>query len=197
MAQTIDLMPFCAAMYTNPDRTWLHGPIHFDSWTVATNGHIAVRIPRLPDTEVTPSVPPSVLSIFDLHAADDWGELPLFTSPAGTTDCDWCLGSGTEVEGEDALPSVCPACLGTTRMPLAELTSVELKGTIFSGRYLQRIRALPFPKLSYGNWPSPYAGQGVGNASIKFVFEGGIGLLMPMRRPHASHFQLTRPGAVV
>ncbi|SFV33269.1 hypothetical protein SAMN05216456_1940 [Devosia crocina] len=193
----IDLQQFCA----NNDqacfgRDYLLRPIHVGDWSLASNGHIAVRVPRAAGSDVTPDVPQSVLSIFDDHSTEDAGELPLFTPPIGECDCTRCGGTGIDEDDDygGVTKSTCDICEGTGKIPLLHVTSIEINETIMAARYLQQIRALPFPKLAYGFWPGRHDPERP-QQRVHFAFEGGIGLLMPLRRPYATHFQLSRPGA--
>lgn len=194
MMTHIDLQAFCGS-FGLLFRECMNRPIHMGAWTIATNGHIAIRIPRLPATGETQTAPQSIAAIFDTHRTDDLGELPLFTPPDGECDCALCGGSGEEVDDDygNRVTSTCSDCNGSGKTPLLHDTSVEINGTILAGKYFELIRALPFPKLSYGYWPGAYV-MGRSQHPVHFSFEGGIGLLMPMRGPYRLHFNLVRPG---
>lgn len=190
----IDLQPFCGDTGVIV-REYLGRPIHIGSWTIATNGHIAIRIPRLPDTIETLAAPASVAAIFETHSTEDLGELPLFTPPIGECACAGCGGTGEDVDDDygRVVISTCGDCSGTGKMPLLNATSVEIDGVILAAKYFELIRALPFPKLSYGYWPGPYEPDR-NKHLLHFTFDGGIGLLMPMRGPYEIHLNLVRPG---
>ncbi|MCW5720851.1 MAG: hypothetical protein KIS86_06890 [Devosia sp.] len=190
----IDLQPFCGD-HGLIVRDYLSRPIHIGPWTIATNGHIAIRIPRLPDAADTLTAPASIATIFDSHSTEDLGELPLFTPPAGSCDCADCGGTGEDIEDDYGriTTSTCERCAGTGKIPLLHVTSVEISGAILAARYLEIIRALPFPKLAYGHWPGAYE-PGRDQHPVHFIFDGGIGQLMPMRYAHDTHFNLVRPG---
>ncbi|AKR57149.1 hypothetical protein XM25_15385 [Devosia sp. H5989] len=190
----IDLEAFCAS----PDdallgRPFLCQPMHHAEWTVATNGHIAVRVPRIAGSEDTKGAPLETLfGIFTRHSTDDLGELPLFTPPEASCQCYWCEGTGLEPDEFEVQPtesSPCSECGGAGLVPLVNRMSVEIGQTILAARYFQMIRSLPFPRLSYGSLLP--AEEGV---PVSFVFEGGIGLLMGMRSKHETHVPLYRPG---
>lgn len=190
---SIDLEPFCGDVRHN-DYLCLRRPIHTGQWTIASNGHIAIRVPRLPSTPETLGVPDKIAAIFDRHSSEDLGELPLFTPPTGTCKCKDCDGIGKEFDESGRFPvSDCTYCDGSGAAPQLNYTSVELDGVILAARYLEKIRGLPFPKFAYGSWPAPYA-PGRAQGCVYFSFEGGIGALMPMRYHHHFSFNLTRPG---
>lgn len=189
-----DLQPFCGDT-SFIVRDYLSQPMHIGPWTIASNGHIAIRVPRLPGTEDT-TAPESITGIFNAHSTADLGELPLFSPPEGEADCVYCQGSGV-IEDDDygwATIETCDDCRGTGKIPLLHITSVEIKEKILAARYFELIRALPFPKLAYGDWPGPYTTEGKQHP-LSFTFEGGIGLLMPMRGSYDHHVRLMRPGA--
>lgn len=191
----IDINAFCAKPADTPvGRLWLYRPLHAGEWSVATNGHIAIRVPRIagfPDTDVDQVG--YIFGLFNEHRTDDMGELPLFTPPKGTRYCGWCSGSGFEpeafVDGHTSGP--CCECGGTRVEPLIDSTSVGICETILAATYFEMIRSLPFPRLSYGS----LAGAGVRQTKVSFSFDGGIGLLMPRLQPNETHVHLHRPGS--
>lgn len=191
---SIDLQPFCGD-FGLIVRDYLSQPMHLGPWTIASNGHIAIRVPRLPDTEETVTAPSAILDLFKDHSTADLGELPLFTPPTGEMDCRSCNGSGVELDDfDDEITLPCQNCKGSGKEPILHVTSVEINETILAARYFELIRALPFPKLAYGTWPGLYA-EDSAQDKVHFTFEGGVGLLMPMRFGYPSHYVLSRPGA--
>jgi hypothetical protein len=191
----IDMQPFCGDSGLIV-RDYLSRPMHLGDWTIACNGHIAVRVPRLPDTQETATAPAMIFDMFKDHSAADLGELPLFTPPTGEMDCRSCGGTGEEVDDDygRAITSTCDTCNGSGKEPILHVTSIEINETILAARYFEMIRALPFPKFSYGFWPGLYSEVSAKQA-VHFTFEGGVGLLMPMRSAYPTHFKLSRPGA--
>lgn len=191
----IDLQPFCGDIGLVV-RDYLSRPIHLGQWTIACNGHIAVRVPRLPDSQETITAPSSLVDLFRDHSTADLGELPIFSPPSGEMECRSCNGSGEDVDDDygDAVTSPCESCSGSGKEPLLHVTSVEINETILGARYFELIRALPFPKLAYGFWPGRHDPNRPAQP-LHFTFDGGIGRLMPMRFAHENHVKLSRPGA--
>ncbi|KFL27057.1 hypothetical protein JP74_09075 [Devosia sp. 17-2-E-8] len=188
---SIDLATFCARKPYIYSRTYLLAPLHFGEYTIATNGHIAVRVPRAAGASDTESAPvETIFGLFKQHCLEDLGELPLFTPPTGECACDWCGGDGYEDNFDTTFANPCEACNGTGQMPLLNKSSVELGGAVLGAQYFEMIRALPFAKLSYASLPTSM------DRPISFVFDGGIGMLAAMRRPQETHFSLIRPGGL-
>jgi hypothetical protein len=78
-----------------------------------------------------------------------------------------------EYGGEDYVNEAdCPVCHGA--MFLLDNSTVELAGALFLKRYVHLISLLPNPSIEHppSPKPSPYA----------FSFDGGKGLVMPVRR---------------
>lgn len=85
----IDLIKFCA---TDRNRGSMSSPWSRGEWTYATNGHIAVRVPRRPD--VTREDGPDLQSVMDKSPeATSMQPIPDYTRPA-TRPCTTCRGAG-------------------------------------------------------------------------------------------------------
>jgi len=77
---TIDLKLFCDP--NDPVRPWLGQPFSAGAWTYATDGHIAVRVPRLEDVAENPAAPaeqatPVPVNVF---AVTEQGQSPFLSS---------------------------------------------------------------------------------------------------------------------
>lgn len=159
-------------------------PVTCRPWSVgahsyATNGHIIVRVPRLDD------VPPPDDPKIEKTAAqiDEWlaklasvprDPVPRFELPKGKTwSCDKCDGRGTEHD--------CPSCececdeceSGTCHQPVM----IAWRGTHISGDMWRLIAALPGSMLAASPPLPPIMDH------VSFVFDGGSGIVMPMRNP--------------
>ena len=186
----IDLKPFCAV---NDIRTYLNAPFVVDGHTIATNGHVLIRVPGA-DHDADPSLPVQVQSsIRKMFQPEDTDFVPLPALPDpqkcplcnGTgfienADCEDCDGRGEFMHGAHIYE--CKNCDGTGTVGRAECWDSECDGgfvregvkigdATFSARYLRLIAALPNARIC-ANGP-----QG----TAAFVFDGGDGRLMPMR----------------
>jgi hypothetical protein len=190
-----DLMKFCSD--TDTDRFNLSVPWSIGDFTYASNGHIIVRVPRLADIESNAGP-----KVDDLFHADPpaWFHLSGLSLPEiEIKECSTCGGKGKDCE--------CPECNGAGEIEFDNMRSrytVECltcggfgnikddcldcsgKGTIeiekpypfkigtshFQVIYLRWLAELP--NCSIGPSPDPLK-------PAPFRFDGGDGLLMPMR----------------
>ena len=176
-------------------RKYMRSPFTRGEWTYATNGHIAVRVPKIDGVEILPEkYIPSLEGLFQSVGGNDFIALPwmppLEECPlcSGTgiayecPDCDGegefehgthsyfceeCGGSG-QVEYGSTGVSACRHCDGTGAKRNAP---TKVGGSHFDLFYLHLINGLPGAKFS------PGAGQ---EGMACFVFDGGEGILMPM-----------------
>jgi hypothetical protein len=188
--------------FCDKSRDKVCAPFTFEGFTYATNGHILVRVPRLPDVPEWEAVNEQAANLFALvdmaKAKAALTEIPDFGEPE-REPCKWCKGTGKittcpecDGEGEVALDSgyheyececltcfgdgkvsggaeICPQCKGVGS--LAGVAKIAIGEVLFGSQYLTMIKALPDAKIApldplNGNY---------------FVFEGGEGMLMPMR----------------
>ena len=147
--------------------------------------HQHTNIWRVGNADIFGSPSPSVLlSMFDIEGSPQSQAVePVEVAHADPytpwrRDCPACCGTG-EVDwkfshgGEDyANEAECPVCHG--EMFLLDNSTVELAGALFLKRYVYLISLLPNPSIEHPPLPklSPYA----------FSFDGGKGLVMPVRR---------------
>jgi hypothetical protein len=143
----VDLYEFC---YQWADRPYMHHPINIGAWTYATNGHIAVRVARMPehDTHERDFVP-NIQSV-------------LFDEPVD--------GSLVSVN----LKSAGPVVLFEEDEYSHQAFSITpmyatIFGVPFDRRYISKLRLLPQLRLEF---PPRSRSQ------MKFGFEGGIGVVM-------------------
>lgn len=175
----IDLKPFCG---TDVYRSYLHQPFSQGDFTYATNGHICMRVPRREDAPEQDKVNPSAMP---WDKAQDFAPLPMLTLPEKSTDireCDECY-DGYEHDCPDC-ECICEACHGTNQIDFDsdEKMSVDLFGIPFALRYVRLLMTLPGVQISLVQMPTFDAAKG-----LAFRFEGGDGLLMPLRERYKEH----------
>lgn len=147
--------------FCDPWRPALSTPWSQDQFTFATNGHILVRVARLPDVadwegdERHPH-PPAIMPIFESIAAQRVTRLPAIGFP----DCPDCAGSPKRRKA-------CATCNCTGRPPL------PLRGALFDPDYIKLVTRLPDVQFS---------AKPPRNAAARFIFTGGEGALMPLRQ---------------
>lgn len=86
----IDLKQFCsdsADLRFNMEKPWSRG-----DFTYATNGHIIVRVPRLPDVPENANAPDAVQLMNKTAPAKGWMPVPAATMPPDIP-CKWCDGT--------------------------------------------------------------------------------------------------------
>lgn len=161
-----DLTPYCS---TEEFRPYLQKPASRGDWTYALNGHILVRVQRraeVPEIERFPdgekilnplnfsACEPVVFRQFPPHPEDE--------------ECPRCNGRGTKHDCADCTCE-CSKCGGSGRVVAVQGCLVH--GIPFDLKYIRLIAGLPgirIPKTIDPKNPMP------------FVFEGGIGVLMPL-----------------
>lgn len=202
----IDLDQFCSR---DDNRAFIGTPWSRGEYTFASNGHIGVRVPRRDD--VTRDDGPNIEKIFaDAAAPQDMRPVPTFDVPEQNTErCAICMGRGfttdctddrceegtvicdydhehdcEECKGKGEIPSAkgkpnsgpCGGCKGVGRVTTDNATLYcELRpGLYINPAYAAMIASLPNAMIDHG----PNSGGG-----IWFTFDGGEGLLMPLRGP--------------
>jgi hypothetical protein len=177
--------------------TFCH-PFTRGKWTYATDGRIAVRVPALE------GIPQGEVAVENVFTAITSQEFPLpadIPEPAQEkcsackgygkiTICSECDGEGTKECDTCGHEEECKSCNGNGTRPTAgpnakecdncdgightiKYISIRLELQSFSDRYLRLIRALPGIRLFQNVNPGDIA---------TFSFDGGEGVLMPLRR---------------
>lgn len=193
----IDLNRFCADVDKDPLRPYLNNPMTRADFDYATNGNIIVRMPTV--QAYSDNVPLKLLKKVEEMFAREVGELsmlPAFTHepPLPCRECDGlgyvsycpnCDGEGTHTydpsyshdcesrNGEGTIPGFereCRFCDGNgtncTYIP------VIIGPRSIALRYVSMIRTLPNVRVDLGGGPYD---------PMYFVFDGGDGIVMPMR----------------
>lgn len=160
-------------------------PITCRPWSVgdysyATNGHIIVRIPRIAD------VPPPDDAKIEKTAQqiDEWlakladakrDPVPRLDIPKGKSwRCDKCDGRGTEHDCRDC-GCECDECDGTGTCH--QTVMVAWRGTHINRNMWRLIAALPGSTIAASPPLPPVMDH------VSFAFDGGQGIVMPMRKP--------------
>lgn len=193
-----DLQKFCA---DNIPR--MSHPFSIGEHTYAANGHILVRIPRMsavPEYQDAPKIS-DVEKHFNSHKKciplpDDipptQHEKCIKCDGAGKmAKCPECDGSGViyfsnkyndydcsceTCEGEGVVignDSICKKCGGKGK--IEKFTTVKVAGRYYQNKYLLLMKTLPGCKLELIEKQHEYS-------PAYFIFEGGDGLLMPVRQ---------------
>jgi hypothetical protein len=156
-----DLRKFCSGWNANIQRPWSRG-----DFTYATNGKIIVRTPRLDNVPDHEFAPDAARLKWDNHAH----AFPIPDLPDPLVEaCPDCCGD------EDYMPG-CEECSGSGNVLVWGHT--DIGGMRYDNEYLALIKGLPgyqFCPVQYdwskGNRPDP----------SPFTFDGGDGLLMPVK----------------
>lgn len=98
----VDLKPFCGSDHYHRGR--LGGPWSLGAWTYASNGHIAIRVPRRADVPENPEAPENIKDLFERFVGESFRPLTARVPSADLPPCRDCLGAGWVVK--------CPACDG-------------------------------------------------------------------------------------
>lgn len=186
----IDLQKFCGA---NDIRSYLEKPFSVDGHTIATNGHIAVRVPGVEEgtAEASESLAAAVRKMFS-RVSGDYVPLPDLpergecehchgSGRLDQDDCDDCDGEGEFTHGNHTYtceecngtglvkgPVVCLKCGGTGE-PFAV---VKVGEVTFQAKLLRMIADLPGARINLQNdWSEPTA----------FIFDGGDGRVVKCR----------------
>jgi hypothetical protein len=166
----IDLQQFCSK---DPMRAYLHKPFSRGRFTYATDGRIAVRVPRL--AEVPEQEKPDPEKLFEQYFKEE---------PRGTIevampeikddwqDCRECDGAGKEHDCPDCTCGECEDCGGKGRINRAPTVTISIGAATYDARYVKQVLAMPGVRFP----ASPPKDSAAG-----FIFEGGEALLMPMR----------------
>jgi hypothetical protein len=168
----VDLTWFCGK---DDCRVYLNAPFSLGAFTYATDGHIIVRVAR-------------VDGVADIEAENMKRQLPTMFPERPTTpvvaipdvpamiegECSCCRGEGIhEIECHRETYD-CKECDGTGRLMVepgeSRYPRIAVSNTWFAPKYLRLLKTLPNVELHPNEQLPAY-----------FGFDGGDGLLMPMR----------------
>lgn len=181
----------------NDIREFLRTPFNGKAFTYATNGAMAVRMPRIEGFPDNDKIPDSLDRYFERTAKQEFVKLESIPDVAHQ-ECEFCGGSGrmticSECNGDGDVECdlghyhECRACNGKGRVhgngsecdecegkgKVAELTRMIIGKTHVDARYAEVINALPAVEFALQDDP---------DGPVYFRFNGGEGLLMPLRR---------------
>jgi hypothetical protein len=160
---SINLDLFCDPECREPGRD-LSVPFSLNGHTYATNGHIAVRVPRRPDIPENKEAPNAEGLPWNFSRVT-FGPLP---EPELLLDrCLMCLGRGRKHECPDC-SCECGHCNGSGKTP----PRVRIGKAVFAVRYIEWMLALPGLETGKPMRKHPQL--------LPFRFNGGEGLLCPM-----------------
>ena len=168
----IDLKKFCVVGGKGV-RAHFSRPFSVAAWTYANNGWLCVRVPRrddVPERPETTKVGAHLMREWDHDNLDDWSEGP--RPLADPPDCKSCGGTGSiRVECADEISVSCPYCKGSGRRQFVRL---KWENRYLNDDLLRQIAELPGLAFSAVGQPAEV---------VRFRFDGGEGLMMPMTAP--------------
>lgn len=159
------LLKFCGR---DPRRQNLHKPWSRGEWTYATDGRVAIRVPRISSIEENPSAPAAETLPFG-DETTPFAPAPEIKISLNTSPCEDCDGRGY-LHDCPTCECACSFCEGTG--DVLEKQTIGIGPATFNAKYIKRIQILP--GLRFG--PADKAN------AMPFRFDGGgEGLVMPMR----------------
>jgi len=165
----VDLQAFCADR--DDLRYYLFKPFSDGEYTYATNGHIIVRVARLPDVAEEPKAPNVALMISKTARASNWMPVPKVSAPP-MIECDECHGTGTYTEvfyTGKPYSEPCEWCNHTGKVK--KLVGIRVDNAWFDQGYLSMIQGWEIS-------PDHMKAAWIRNFAI-----GADGLLMPRSGP--------------
>lgn len=152
-------------------RDSLREPKSWGAYTYASDGRMAVQVPRIAEDADDHSIAPRLERWIEIARDARLRSIPPVEFPeAERDDCAACDGSGKEHECPDCCCD-CPSCDGTGEW--VQRIIVRYNGTLIDGRAWRLISALPNARVA----DAPNSSE-----HILFDFDGGAGLIMRMRR---------------
>ena len=168
-----ELQKFCADDGFRPS---INKPWTRDGKTYATNGHILIAIPAVQGVPENVLAPNAEAVLVKVPAPENWFLIPHdIPEPQTSTEkvpCDRCSGTG-EIECRECGSTLeCPECGGNGKLePITPFILHEIGGVSFDAKCLHLLKNLPGVEIGP---------NGEGKVA-RIRFEGGEGLLMPVR----------------
>lgn len=170
--------------FASPDETrvYIGSPFYHEGYAYATDGHLAVRIPSEPfeDEKWKADKKETVLKAFAREGGEWWTLTPPLESPIEEVECDKCGGNGWRECGECGHENDCLDCDTTGR--ILTRASTEVAGVLFDVKTLGRVWKLKGFALRVRE-VDPMAAH-------LFRFNGGSGVVMPIRRKFETHIDV-------
>lgn len=171
----INLKQFCGF---DPFRPYLHEPFTVGDFTYATNGHILVRVAKVDGAgPLKRDKPLNVEAVLKWHWQTEIDFYPCNLQIPKSDDpgiCPECDGRGKEHDCPEC-ECECVRCDGTGKGH--KKISAKVAGVDFDVFYLRQIASLPGLEISSTAIP------GDNTVPMMFRFNGGVGALMPLRKP--------------
>ena len=186
------LLKFCEDAFNEN----LELPYSIGDYTCATNGIILIRIPRLVEYPENPKAPDPEKIEYERNP-EKWYSVGDIKKPK-SADCVFCKGQGKnftcpECDGNGIVwlsnnyseyPGIdCNSCNGKGKIKFCEecngtgkvfqQTPMDFHGVAFDQRYLALLSGLPNCEI----------GLISKTATTPFRFDGGTGIIMPMKKP--------------
>lgn len=169
-----DLQPFC---YEHSGRPNIRQPFSRGDFTFATNGALIVRVPRLEDVgeeggvdieKINGTVAVSGREPFQIDDIEKWEAAPKFPTVSYKEVCEDCYEAGR-------VKDTCGTCsgLGVLTAWDFDCTAVKIGHRHFGPKLLFTL--LRLPNLEFA------PAIGAPEEPINFRFDGGCGVLMPLR----------------
>lgn len=178
----IDLQKFCD---TSATRYHLEKPWSLGDYTYATDGKIGIRIARRSDVEECAAAPNIEKLFADAEARGPyvWVDVPGVT--VEVVKCDDCEGRGWWSE-RNGTRNTCENCDGEGAYKRREPVRFDIDGVAvgLSNVYLELIlQSLPGAKIGLIKEAATTfdVSKPINGVPVKIKFDGGDGLLMPMR----------------
>jgi hypothetical protein len=170
--------------FASPDesRVYIGSPFYHDGFAYATDGHLAVRIPSESFTEDKWKLErkETVLKSFAREGGQWWTITPPLESPIKEVACDACSGTGCDECFHCGHEAECSNCDGTGKRTTH--ASTEVGGVLFDVATLGRVWRLPGFTLRVHE-ADPMTAH-------LFRFNGGGGVVMPIRRKMDTHIDV-------
>lgn len=202
----MDLQKFCSQDDT---RTNINKPFSQGVYTYATNNHVIIRVPRLPD------VPEQIENKVDVASIEKFiGDYPYYSIPDTAkptkNECPLCDGTGTvkvcpECDGTGKLTFTsayndydvdCESCNGTGFTVFGKIEPTQCPKCEGSGKIIRWERSRASGRLynnQYLSWlkelPECLLAEAKGYDPAHFKFNGGDGWIMPLKEEYAGHIQ--------
>lgn len=185
----------------DPTRTQILEPWSRGEYSFATDSRILIRVPRLDQIPENRDAPATDHLFAKFPHAGNWLSIPGLPEPQdepcpecegsgkesarcqackgeGTTLCPTCEDGdlkcrkchGTGFDEENRGGTSCEHCDGSGKRPIRQ--SITVGNEVVDARYLRLIRDLPNVRIANGRKEA---------CALTFVFDGGDGLIMPIR----------------
>lgn len=183
--ESIDLIKFC-----DKNIRAYKTPFSIEDFTYATNGKIAVRVPLIEGIEKAnqETNPMNICEMFnDINWDFERINLSPIVIPPSEAINDDCMCDNGIIGGHDCPTCFCERpceyCEGTGVVRIIKSQTVNIGKVPFDSYYLEMIMGLKNPMIPTDTKQSK---------AMPFVFDGGCGILMPLREGTSGEIKSTR-----